>query len=133
MVVASSASADLISKTYKFETDATLTVGESNSDELRVDTVKSGPEALSALRKSAAAGKRYDLAILDMKMPGMDGLSLARAIKADDALGGVRLVLLTSIGQRGHGAEASRIGIAAVRAASSPTGDVTASLADSGG
>ena len=80
---------------------------------LRVDTVKSGPEALSALREGAAAGKRHDLAILDMKMPGMDGLSLARAIKADDAFGTVRLVLLTSIGQRGHGAEASRIGISA--------------------
>jgi PAS domain S-box-containing protein len=80
---------------------------------LRVTTVESGAEALAALRKAAASGKRYDLAILDMKMPGMDGLSLARAIKKEKKLEGVRLVLLTSIGQRGHGAEASRIGISA--------------------
>jgi PAS domain S-box-containing protein len=80
---------------------------------LRVTTVESGAEALAALRKGAASGKRYDLAILDMKMPGMDGLSLARAIKKEKKLEGVRLVLLTSIGQRGHGAEASRIGISA--------------------
>jgi CheY-like chemotaxis protein/HPt (histidine-containing phosphotransfer) domain-containing protein len=65
------------------------------------------------LREAAAAGKGFDLAILDMKMPGMDGLSLARAIKAEKGASGVRLVLLTSIGQRGHGAEASRIGISA--------------------
>jgi PAS domain S-box-containing protein len=80
---------------------------------LRVTTGESGAEALAALRKAAASGKRYDLAILDMKMPGMDGLSLARAIKKEKKLEGVRLVLLTSIGQRGHGAEASRIGISA--------------------
>ena len=48
-----------------------------------------------------------------MKMPRMDGLSLARAIKAEEKTRDVRLVLLTSIGQRGHGAEASRIGISA--------------------
>jgi CheY-like chemotaxis protein/HPt (histidine-containing phosphotransfer) domain-containing protein len=80
---------------------------------LRVTTVDSGAEALAALRRGAESGKRYDLAILDMKMPGMDGLSLARAIKKEKKLEGVRLVLLTSIGQRGHGAEASRIGISA--------------------
>jgi two-component system, sensor histidine kinase and response regulator len=71
------------------------------------------PKALAALREAAAAGAGFDLAILDMKMPEMDGLALGRAIKEDPALGGVKLVLLTSFGQRGHGAEASRIGISA--------------------
>jgi len=79
----------------------------------RVQAVENGPRALAALRATADAGPPFDLAILDMKMPDMDGLSLARAIKADETLRGVRLVLLTSFGQRGHGAEASRIGIAA--------------------
>jgi PAS domain S-box-containing protein len=80
---------------------------------LRVTTEERGARALETLREAAAAGKGFDLAILDMKMPGMDGLSLARAIKADKGVSGVHLVLLTSIGQRGHGAEASRIGISA--------------------
>jgi two-component system sensor histidine kinase/response regulator len=80
---------------------------------LRVTAVESGLEGLAVLRSGAASGHRHDLAILDMKMPGMDGLSLARAIKSDEALETVRLVLLTSLGQRGHGAEASRIGISA--------------------
>jgi PAS domain S-box-containing protein len=80
---------------------------------LRVTAEESGPKALATLRAAAASGKGFDLAILDMKMPGMDGLSLARAIKAEKGASGVRLVLLTSIGQRGHGAEASRIGISA--------------------
>jgi len=77
---------------------------------LRVTAVESGAKALVSLR---AAGSAYDLAILDMKMPEMDGLSLARAIKAEAALADVKLVMLTSLGQRGHGAEASRIGVSA--------------------
>jgi two-component system, sensor histidine kinase and response regulator len=80
---------------------------------LRVAAVESGSRALAVLREGADSGRGFDLAILDMKMPGMDGLSLARAIVGDDALGTVRLVLLTSVGQRGHGVEASRIGISA--------------------
>ena len=80
---------------------------------LRTTTVESGPKALAALRQAAASGPGFDLAILDMKMPEMDGLVLARAIKDEPSLAGVRLVMLTSFGQRGHGAEASRIGIAA--------------------
>ena len=80
---------------------------------IRATTVESGPKALALLRQSTTTGPGYDLAILDMKMPEMDGLTLAGAIKEEPALSGVRLVLLTSFGQRGHGAEASRIGIAA--------------------
>jgi PAS domain S-box-containing protein len=97
---------------------------------LRVTAVASGLEALAALRGGATSDKPYDLAILDMKMPGMDGLSLARAIKADDALGGVRLVLLTSVGQRGHGAEASRIGISAYLTKPVDEGDLYDCLAE---
>jgi PAS domain S-box-containing protein len=80
---------------------------------LRVTAVESGGKALASLRTTAASSPGYDLAILDMKMPGMDGLSLARTIKAESGLESLKLVLLTSIGQRGHGAEASRIGISA--------------------
>ena len=80
---------------------------------LRVTAVESGPRGLALMQQAAAAGAAYELAILDMKMPEMDGLELARAIKEDEALAAARLVLLSSFGQRGHGAEATRIGIAA--------------------
>jgi PAS domain S-box-containing protein len=80
---------------------------------LRTTAVESGARALAALREAAASGPGYDLAILDMKMPEMDGLDLARAIKEEPSLLAVKLVLLTSFGQRGHGAEAARIGISA--------------------
>jgi CheY-like chemotaxis protein len=58
----------------------------------------SGHEALEILRAAAAEGKPYDLALLDMQMPEMDGMTLARAIKADPAIASARLIILTSMG-----------------------------------
>src|SRR5262249_6105437 len=77
---------------------------------LRVSTVEDGPRALLALGTAATSGAPFDLAVLDFKMPEMDGLSLARAIKADSKLSAVKLVLLTSFEQNGHGAEGTRAG-----------------------
>ena len=57
-----------------------------------------GQTALAALRSAAEEGDPYDLAILDMQMPGMDGIQLAHAIGEDLAISSTRLVLLTSIG-----------------------------------
>ena len=73
----------------------------------------SGPRALELLKAAAADGAGYDLAILDLLMPGMDGFELARAIKSDPSIAGMHLVLLTSAGVRGDGATARAAGIAA--------------------
>jgi CheY-like chemotaxis protein len=54
-------------------------------------------QALDWLR----AGEKFDLAILDMQMPGMDGLMLAGEIRKLPQGGGLPLVLLTSMGVRG--------------------------------
>ncbi|HYX40603.1 MAG TPA: response regulator, partial [Pyrinomonadaceae bacterium] len=73
----------------------------------------SGARALEMLRAAAARHEAYDLAILDLMMPGMDGFELARAIKAEPEIAGLPLVLLTSFGQRGDGATAHTAGVAA--------------------
>ena len=77
------------------------------------DAVDSGWRAMEYLRDAVGVGEPYDLAVLDMQMPNKDGLQLARSIKADPLLRGTRLVMLTSMGQRGEGEEARKAGIAA--------------------
>ena len=72
-----------------------------------------GPRALEELRSAARGGEPHDLAILDMQMPGMDGMELARRIKSDPSISSTRLVLLTSVGRRGEGEEARQSGIEA--------------------
>jgi len=59
----------------------------------------SGDEALWELRQAHAGGDPYRFAILDYQMPGMDGATLAAAIKADPALRATVVVMLSSVGQ----------------------------------
>jgi signal transduction histidine kinase len=80
---------------------------------MQVDCAIDGPSALARLQAAQRAGKPYALVILDMHMPGMDGLTLARRIKADPTLMDVRLAMVSSIGQRGQAQEARAAGIAA--------------------
>jgi CheY-like chemotaxis protein len=56
-----------------------------------------GAEALSMLKRQTAMGNRFDIVIIDLKMPDMDGAALARAIKSDPKLAATRLVVMTAL------------------------------------
>ncbi|HYH32362.1 MAG TPA: response regulator [Pseudonocardia sp.] len=64
--------------------------------EMRPTLFESGREALADVR----AGARYDVALLDHQMPGMDGIELATALRAQLAEHCCPIVLLTSMLQR---------------------------------
>jgi CheY-like chemotaxis protein len=72
----------------------------------------SADEALSLMRHAAAAGRPFEVALLDHQMPGCDGATLGTTIHAEHALRGARLILLTSSGQRGDGRLFSELGFA---------------------
>jgi signal transduction histidine kinase/DNA-binding response OmpR family regulator len=55
----------------------------------------SADEALEKLTEAAERGTPYNIAIIDLGTPGMDGLELARAIRARPPIATVHLVMLT--------------------------------------
>jgi two-component system, sensor histidine kinase and response regulator len=61
-------------------------------------TSATGTDALRQLRAAAATGQTYHLVLLDREMPGIDGLALAHAIKADRVIAPARLIILASLG-----------------------------------
>ncbi len=81
---------------------------------VRVEECSSGPAALAALYNARDSKDTFQVAILDMQMPGMDGVALARAIKSDGTLNNTRLMLMTSLGgQRGDAKRMKDVGFAA--------------------
>jgi CheY-like chemotaxis protein len=78
---------------------------------MQVSSAAGGAEALDLLRVAAGEGLPYDLALLDVQMPEMDGFALAAAIKGDPSLAATRLIVLTSVGQAPRSAELTRLGI----------------------
>ena len=78
----------------------------------RVEAVASGAKALELLRTNAENKTPFDLAIMDMQMPEMDGEILAKMIKNDSAIKNTLLVILTSSGLRGDAKKMREIGIA---------------------
>ncbi|MEW6307317.1 MAG: response regulator, partial [Verrucomicrobiota bacterium] len=79
----------------------------------RARCVVSGADALTALRQDSLEGDPCQLVILDMQMPGMDGLRLAQLIKADPLIAGARLVLLSSMGERLSAEQLRQCGLSA--------------------
>lgn len=62
----------------------------------RVDSAASASEAIDYLRSTTP-----DLILMDVHLPGLDGLSLTRQLKADPATAGIPVVALTAHAMRG--------------------------------
>ncbi len=64
--------------------------------QMQVHCVEGGAPALQAMAAAEAVGSAFDLAVLDMHMPGMDGLQLAEQIQTTAGLARTRLMMLSS-------------------------------------
>jgi CheY-like chemotaxis protein len=101
--------------------DRKLLVVDDNPTNCRVlalQTIKWGMNTRTALSAEQAlawlrAGETFDLALLDMQMPGMDGLMLAKEIRQLPQGAKMPLVLLTSMGVRADSPEFIQAGFAA--------------------
>lgn len=77
----------------------------------RAEAVSDGIQALDVLRRAAARGTPYDLALIDEKMPEIDGIELVRRIKADRTLARIGVVMLVAGGLHESMREVRRLGI----------------------
>jgi PAS domain S-box-containing protein len=67
------------------------------------EATATGRQALEWLR----AGRRFDVAVLDMQMPEMDGIELGRRIRRLREHDDMPLIMLTSLGRREEAADAA--------------------------
>ncbi len=70
-------------------------------------TARGGEDALRQLRMKPA-----DIVITDIRMPGMDGFSFARALRRDAAIGQPDIIFVSSMDERDHYRRAMHVGAA---------------------
>jgi two-component system sensor histidine kinase/response regulator len=61
-----------------------------------VDEAESGPEALKAVREAWEQARPFKLILLDMRMPGMDGLEVAMLVRQELQQGAPLILMLSS-------------------------------------
>jgi CheY-like chemotaxis protein len=71
----------------------------------RVDVARSGSEAMQCVRTL-----RPDIILMDIQMPGMDGLEATRLIRADEALRCIPIIALTALAMPGDREKALNAG-----------------------
>ncbi|WP_414541923.1 response regulator [Nostoc sp. CCY0012] len=77
---------------------------------MQVDEAASAAEAINILQLAAAQGIHYDVALIDMQMPEVDGLTLGIQIKSNTVLADLPLIMLTSTNQKNEVQKALNIG-----------------------
>ncbi|MGD9940973.1 MAG: response regulator [Clostridia bacterium] len=82
------------------ETDRLLIASLLSGWGCRYDEASGGRQALDLMQAGVTAGDPYAIAILDLRMPGMDGIELGNAIVENPAYRGTRLVMMTAMGSR---------------------------------
>jgi len=76
----------------------------------RVQAADSGRSGVEFLRSALADKDPYQVLLLDMQMPEQDGQQTAEIIKTDPDLQSLKILILTSIGQRGDASRFSEMG-----------------------
>jgi two-component system sensor histidine kinase/response regulator len=94
------------------QTNRTILVKMLESFGCSSEAVERGSQAIDILKRAARKEKLFDLVLLDMLMPGMDGEQVLRTIKKDPEIKDITVIILTSLGERGDAARLEALGCA---------------------
>src|SRR6185503_20594514 len=93
-------------------TNLEIISGELKAWKIRGAAAMNGEQALKRIRAAETSGDPFNLVILDMEMPGVDGISLAGAIRSESRFDSIRMIMLTSLGHQPDQETLRRNGIA---------------------
>lgn len=71
----------------------------------------SGEEALAVMRAAMSADMDIDCVVLDYQMPHMDGVEVVNAMRREEALANIPVIMLTSVDQTNNGQSFSSLDI----------------------
>ncbi|MFA4966063.1 MAG: response regulator, partial [Thermoleophilia bacterium] len=80
---------------------------------MRPTVAEGGAEALTAVEEALATGDPFTLALLDVRMPAMDGYQLAERLRGRPESGDLAILMLSSDGDLGDAERRRELGIAA--------------------
>ncbi len=81
--------------------------------QMEVDAFDSGAAAVQRLSSNDVASVPYDVVLLDLHMPGMDGMEVARRIRTVPCRADLKIVMLSSVSADATDAELERAGVQA--------------------
>ncbi len=94
-------------------TNRAIVTNQTKSWGMISDSAVNGIEGLAKIENALEGGEPFDFVVLDMHMPDMDGLEVARVINQNPRLKDLLMIMLTSVGYRGHAKQARESGISA--------------------
>ena len=87
------------------EPEARNTIAQILEKDCATETASSGKEAIEKMRE-----KNYDIALLDIRMPDMDGMETLKKIFCFSGAGRPKVIMLTALDDAKYAWEASKIG-----------------------
>ena len=77
----------------------------------RIEEAEDGKPALEKVNQAVASGDPFGCIISDWNMPGMSGLELLKAVRANDATKATPMILATAEGDQANVVEAAKAGV----------------------
>ncbi|HRD74449.1 MAG TPA: response regulator [Hyphomicrobiaceae bacterium] len=96
------------------EANREIVVNYLSGQGAEVVAVASAGAAIAALEKAGRAGTPFCIALLDVVMPGVDGIELVGAIRATPEIAATKIILLTSLSWKGDVSKARELGVDAL-------------------